>query len=59
MANDNDRLTQSPRALRDSTNDPEKHSHGSVQTTQREPSRRDGINDGAWKHQGDRYEPKY
>jgi hypothetical protein len=56
---DKARLTQSPRELRSSTNDPEKHSKGEVQLGMNEPSKSDGINDGAWKNQGDRYSNKY
>jgi hypothetical protein len=29
-----------------------------AQLRQNEPSKRDGINDGAWKHHGDGYTPK-
>jgi hypothetical protein len=41
MANNRDRLTQSPRALRDSTNDPEKYSKGDVQIDMNEPRKSD------------------
>ena len=56
---DKARLTQSPRELRSSTNDPEKHSKGDVQLSQNEPSKKDGTNDDAWKFQGDRYSNEY
>jgi hypothetical protein len=47
------RLTQSPRQIRDSTNDPEKFSKGDVQLEQTEPRKSGGPeNEGAWEHSG-------
>jgi hypothetical protein len=61
MASDKDRLTQSPRAIREGDRDP-KNVHGSdARTTQREPRRSD-FGDGQpdpFRHQKDRYSPKY
>jgi hypothetical protein len=50
----NPRLTQSPRALRSSTDDAEKYSKGVVnfEHFRRPDSKADPINAGAWKHQG-------
>jgi hypothetical protein len=56
------RLTQSPRALRETTNDPEKYSKGDVQLGMKEPSRSgDPENRGAARiaDDGERYTPKY
>jgi hypothetical protein len=50
-------LTQSPRELRPSTNDPEKQSRGDVRTNQIDD--RDSDNAGAWTHYGEKYEPQY
>jgi hypothetical protein len=48
------RLTQSPRALRSSTEDPERFTKGDVNFENfRSPdSKSDPMNAGAWKHQG-------
>lgn len=61
MTDKNVKNSQSPRASRSSTNDPEKHSRGEVQTTQREPSKSD-FGEGQpdpFRHQKDRYSNKY
>jgi hypothetical protein len=57
------RLTQSPRAMRGSTNDPEAHSKGEVQLGMNSPKKDGGPeNEGAWEHFGkggdQKYEPK-
>lgn len=56
------RLTQSPRALRDSTDDPEKHAKGEVQLGMERPRKTDDANSGdsdPWKHQGETYRNLY
>jgi hypothetical protein len=54
MASKN-RLTQSPRALRDSTQDPLEHSKGEVQLGMNEPSKSGSPeNAGAWKIHSER-----
>ena len=49
----NPRLTQSPRSLRDSTENAGRYAKGEVQTDMGSTSpRRDPINDVAWEHLG-------
>lgn len=48
-----DKSSQSPRALRDSTNDPEEFSKGDVQLGMTGPSKRDPVNEHAWEIQDD------
>lgn len=53
-----ERLSRSPRAIREGNIDPE-HYDGGGSLGMDEPSKSDGINDDAWKHQGERYVNKY
>lgn len=52
-----ERLSRSPRAIREGNVDPE-HYDGGVSLEMNEPSNSDGVNDEAWKFQGDRYQNK-
>jgi hypothetical protein len=61
MASDKDRLTRSPRAIREGNRDPKNVDGSSVQTSQDEPSK-----NGSWegqpdpfRHQKDVYKNKY
>jgi hypothetical protein len=53
-------LSQSPRAIRDSTNDPEAFAKGEVQTNV-DPSEAGVGHDvpNPWRHQSEQYSPKY
>jgi hypothetical protein len=54
--------SQSPRALRDSTEDPEQYAKGVVQLDMERPSKTDHANSGdsdPWQHQGDEYKNLY
>jgi hypothetical protein len=58
---DRKRLTQSPRELRSSTNDPEAHAKGSVQTTQEDPKKDTGFpgEPDPFRHQREGWDNKY
>lgn len=50
------RLSQSPRALRDSTENPDKHAKGSVPRGWNDPEpKHDPVNDHAWTIRGDQF----
>lgn len=52
--------SQSPRASRDSTNDPEKHALGDVKLDMNDPEEDGGPeNADAWQHQGKGGDQKY
>lgn len=53
------RLSQSPRAIREGNAEPDHFDGDSGSLGMDEPSKSDGVNDEAWKHQGDRYQNKY
>lgn len=54
-----ERLSRSPLAIREGNAEPEHFEGDSGSLGMDEPSKSDGINDDAWKHQGDRYQNKY